>query len=84
LRRWLAALGMLIGHWSVQAIPSVISSSLPGVTDVPLDGRVVLFALLLSVLTAVMFSLVPLLAGGHRSLLDLLREGGRSAGGRRR
>jgi putative ABC transport system permease protein len=77
-------LGILIGHWSVRAIPSVISSSLPGVSDVQLDGRVVSFAVLLSVLTAVIFSLVPLLAGRHRSLIDLSREGGRSVGGSRR
>jgi putative ABC transport system permease protein len=77
-------LGLLIGEWSARAIPSVISTSLPGVSDVALDGRVVAFTLTLSILTALVFSFVPLLAGGRRSLNDLLREGGASAGSARR
>ena len=69
------ALGLLIGHWIVRAMPAVIATSLPGVSDVTLDGRVVGFTLALSVFTAVVFGLVPMLASGRQDLNDLLREG---------
>ena len=76
-------LGLLIGHWSVRAMPAVIASSLPGVSDVALDVRVVTFTLALSMLTAVVFGLVPLVGGTRRNLSDVLREGAnRAIGGR--
>ena len=56
------ALGLLLGYWVVRAMPAVIATSLPGVADVTLDGRVVGFTLALSVCTAVVFGLVPMLA----------------------
>jgi putative ABC transport system permease protein len=69
------ALGLLVGYWTVRAMPSVIATSLPGVHDVMLDARVVVFTLSLSALTAIVFGIVPLLAGQRRDLNDLLRDG---------
>ena len=43
------ALGLLIGHWAVRAVPAVITTSLPGVSDVSLDVRVVAFTFGLSI-----------------------------------
>jgi putative ABC transport system permease protein len=78
------ALGLFIGNAVVRAMPDVITLSLPGVQDVRLDGRVVLFTFTLSALTAVVFGLLPLIVSERRDLTDLLREGGtRSIGGAR-
>ena len=78
------ALGLLVGHWTLRAMPAVITTSLPGVSDVTLDVRVVTFAFGLSALTALVFGLVPLVGGTRRDLHDLLREGAtRAAGGPR-
>jgi putative ABC transport system permease protein len=77
------AAGLLIANWVLRAIPAVLTTSLPGVSDVSLDGRVVAFTTGLSVVTALFFGLVPILAGMKRELTDALREGARSAGGRR-
>ncbi len=78
------ALGLFIGNAVVRAMPDVITLSLPGVEDVRLDGRVVLFTFALSALTAIVFGLLPLVVSERRELTDLLREGGaRSMGGAR-
>jgi putative ABC transport system permease protein len=77
-------LGVLIGHWTVRAMPTVIATSLPGVEDVTLDLRVVAFALAISALTAVVFGIMPLLAGDRRDLNESLRDGStRATSGRR-
>jgi predicted permease len=74
--------GLLIGYWTIRAMPTVIATSLPGVSDVSLDGRVIGFTLAVSVLTALIFSLAPLHGGAARDVNDLLREGtSRSSGG---
>ena len=78
------ALGLFIGNAAVRAMPEVIALSLPGVSDVRLDARVVLFTFALSALTAIVFGLLPLVVSERRELTDLLREGGsRSMGGAR-
>ena len=77
------ALGLLLATWAVRAVPAVLTASLPGISNVSLDARVVSFTLVVSVLTAAFFGLVPMLAGLRRELTDVLREGARAAGGRR-
>ena len=78
------ALGLFIGNAVVRAVPELITLSLPGVQDVRLDVRVVLFTFALSALTAIVFGVLPLVVSERRDLTDLLREGGaRSIGGAR-
>ncbi len=77
------AAGLLIANWALRAVPAVLTASLPGVSDVSLDIRVVAFTMGLSIATALFFGLVPMIAGMKRELTDTLREGARSAGGRR-
>jgi putative ABC transport system permease protein len=78
------ALGLALGYWSIKAIPAVLATSLPGVSEVAIDWRVVAFTSVLSLGSAIVFALVPLGAGMRRDLHDLLREGSaRAIGGRR-
>lgn len=77
------AVGLLIAHWVLRAVPAVLTASLPGVSDVSLDIRVVSFTMGLSIATALFFGVVPMVAGMKGELTDALREGSRSAGGRR-
>jgi putative ABC transport system permease protein len=77
------AMGLLIAYWAIRAVPAVLTASLPGVSNVSLDSRVVLFTLAISIATAGFFSLVPMVAGMRRELTDALREGARAVGGRR-
>jgi predicted permease len=76
------ALGLAIARFVLDAIPAVLTTRLPGVSEAALDGRVVAFAAALSVGTALFFGLAPLVAG-RRELAEVLREGARSVGGRR-
>jgi len=76
------ALGLLVWHWAIRAVPAVITSSLPGVSNVTLDVRVVAFTVGLSLVTALFFGLVPMTSGMRPELSDTLREGARAAGGR--
>jgi predicted permease len=76
------AIGLLIGNWALRAVPAVLTASLPGLSGVSLDVRVVTFTLAISVATALFFGLVPM-AGGIGRELDALREGARASGGRR-
>ena len=77
------AAGLLVANWALRAIPAVLSESLPGLSDVTLDARVVAFTLALSIATALFFGVVPMVAGMRRELTDALREGARASGGRR-
>jgi predicted permease len=78
------ALGLVLGYWSVRAIPAVLTTSLPGITTISLDWRVVAFTSMLALGSAALFAVVPLAAGLRRDLHDLLREGStRATGGRR-
>ncbi len=78
------ALGLVLGYWSLRAIPAVLTTSLPGISTIPLDWRVVAFTSVLALGSAALFALVPLLGGLRRDLHDLLREGStRATGGRR-
>jgi putative ABC transport system permease protein len=52
---------------------------LPHVADITLDGRVLLFALALSLGTSVIFGLVPAMQSGMRDLNDALRDGSRGS-----
>jgi putative ABC transport system permease protein len=78
------ALGLVLGYWSLRAIPAVLTTSLPGISTISLDWRVVAFTSVLALGSAALFALVPLAAGLRRDLHDLLREGStRATGGRR-
>jgi putative ABC transport system permease protein len=76
------ALGLLLGDWVIRLMPAAIAVSIPAAADVSLDARVVAFALAASIATALLFSLVPLTAGG-REPSSLLRDGGRVTTNRR-
>lgn len=77
-------LGLALGYWALRAIPAVLTTSLPGISTVALDWRVVAFTSVLSLGSAALFALVPLAAGLRGDLHDLLREGSsRATGGRR-
>ena len=77
------AIGLVISILAIRAVPAVLTTSLPGLSAVSLDGRVVLFTIAISVATALFFGLVPMAAGMRKELTDALREGARAAGGRR-
>src|SRR6266480_409557 len=78
-------IGILLAFWGIDLLRSASADSLPSTAVIKLDGRVLLFTLIVSLLTGIIFGLVPALAAAKTDLHDTLKEGGRSstAGGRR-
>lgn len=74
------ALGFLLAYWSMNALRQVLPNMTVFEVDAfDLDGTVALFTLAASLLTAILFGLVPALRASSIELSQSLREGGRSA-----
>ena len=79
------AAGLILAGWLVRALVA-FGPTLPGPGNVGIDGRVVAFALALSMLTPLVFGLLPSLQVTRTALREALAEGGRQGapGGRTR
>jgi predicted permease len=80
-------IGLALGLGGIRALLSVNTAGLPRVGEagafVSVDWRVALFAVGVSMLTGVLFGLIPALSGSRVDLTNALREGaGRSGTGR--
>ncbi|MBF5041797.1 ABC transporter permease [Aggregicoccus sp. 17bor-14] len=75
------ALGLLFAHWGAAGLIALAEGQLPRADEVHLDAGVLLFALGVSVLTGLVFGLLPALRAGSPRLNELLRGAGRSVGG---
>jgi putative ABC transport system permease protein len=71
--------GVLLASWLVKLIPALSSSKIPRIENVEIDLRVVLFACGVSLLTAIVFGLVPAVQFWRNDIQSTLKEGGRSA-----
>jgi putative ABC transport system permease protein len=75
-------LGIVLAFAAMKAIVAATPLDIPRLADVTLDGRALLFAVLLVMATAVVFGLLPALVLSRIDLQRVLKEGGRSPGGR--
>lgn len=78
-------LGLVIGLWGIRALLAVDTAGLPRVASdgagVLLDWRLMGFTVVLSVGTAIVFSLIPVVQRTRTSLADTLRVSGRAGAG---
>ena len=78
-------LGLALGYGGVRALLSVSSGDLPRVGEtgegVSLDWRVVVFTLGISLLTGVLFGLVPALSASRPDLNSAMKENSKGSGG---
>ncbi|RKH04453.1 ABC transporter permease [Corallococcus sp. CA053C] len=77
------AVGLLLALWGTDALVAVVGDGLPRAQAVRLDVPSVLFTLAVSVLTGVLFGLVPALQTRHADLHAAMREGARATGSHR-
>jgi len=74
-----AIVGLLIAGWMLRALLSVETANLPRGMDIGIDARVLLFAVVLAVVTPLLFGLLPSLQASRAELREALAEGGRNA-----
>jgi predicted permease len=77
-------LGLVLAAWGLNAFESLRPDTLPPGSSLALDGRIVGFAVLLALGTAVLFGLVPALAASRVALRERLHASTQSAPAARR
>jgi putative ABC transport system permease protein len=80
------ALGLLLAMWGMDALVAMIPANVPRTPKIGVDARVLVFALLASMVTGLGFGLVPALNASRSCLHTAMKEGSRTipGGGRRR
>ncbi len=73
-------LGLILAIWWSDLLVSLGKDDIPRAVQVGLDWRVLGFTLVVSVMTGVLFGLVPALQTSRTELTESLKEGGRGSG----
>lgn len=76
-------LGLIIAIWAKDALLALLPESMSAVNvnNISIDRTVLLFTVTLSLLTGLLFGLVPALRAGRLSLAETLKESGRGTSG---
>ncbi len=77
-------IGLLVSIWGVEALVRLVPAGVPRLSEIGVDGAVLLFTLAVSLLTGAAFGLVPALQASRPDLQASLKEGSRGAGEGRR
>jgi putative ABC transport system permease protein len=72
-------MGLLLAVWGLQLLPALGSEKIPRLQEISLDAQVLGFTLLISLLTSVIFGLVPAFQAVKFNLQTALKEGGRTS-----
>lgn len=72
--------GLLLALWGVESLTTFIPADIPRIDAIRVDGWVLGFALLTSILSGLVFGLAPALNFPATNLNDALKEGGRGPG----
>ena len=75
------ALGVFLCAWSVTWIHDLGTRSIPRLGSVAIDGRVLIFTLVLSILSGILFGLAPALRVSRIDLNTTLKDASRSSAG---
>jgi putative ABC transport system permease protein len=68
------ALGVILAAWGIDVLVRLSPANLPRVGVIHLDGRVLAFTAILSVMTGMLFGLAPALQVTRANLVDTLKE----------
>jgi putative ABC transport system permease protein len=73
------ALGILLAFWGTDLLKSLSPEGLPRVGEIGVNGTVLAFTMLISLLTGIIFGLAPALRASRIELNDTLKNGGRNS-----
>jgi putative ABC transport system permease protein len=76
--------GVLLGWWSMAGLVSLAPEGVPRLNEVHMDAAVLWFALAASILTGLLFGLMPALRSAGADPNDALKDLGKATGGRSR
>jgi len=71
--------GLLFAAWGISAIKFYADNQLPRLDEVQIDSRVMIFTLAISILTGLIFSLVPILKSSSPDVNEVLKSGTKGA-----
>src|SRR5580693_4764672 len=77
------ALGLLFAAWATKTALAVIPETVPRTNEIGVDGRVLFFALAVSILVGIVFGVAAALKTSQPDLQRSLKEGGRGSSGTR-
>jgi predicted permease len=78
-----AMIGLVLARWGTRLVLAAAPGSLPRSAEIGIDPYVLLFTLVVSMVTGVLFGLAPALHGANANPQECLKEGARGAGGGR-
>ncbi len=74
-------LGLLLAVWGTEALMALAPDNIPRLNEVGVDTRVLIFTLVVSLLTGIVFGLIPGLHAAKPDLNEGLKEGSRGSMG---
>jgi putative ABC transport system permease protein len=74
------ALGVVLAWWGVRVLLRLAPPSIPRLDEVRVDAPVLIFALLITVVTGLLFGLVPAARASRGDAAESLKEGGKTSG----
>ncbi len=72
------AFGLLLAQWGTDALVKTVPQNIPRISTIQLDASVLIFTLLVSLATGVIFGLVPAWQASHVDLNTSLKSGSRT------
>ncbi|HXN65266.1 MAG TPA: ABC transporter permease [Candidatus Acidoferrales bacterium] len=72
------AAGLLLARWGVSLFVALMPPNIPRIQPIQLDARVLAFTFTLTLITGLLFGLVPAISMTRVNLNETLKEGGRS------
>ena len=75
--------GLLLAQWLIKLLIRLAPADIPRIEEVGLNATVLLFSLIVTLLTAILFGLVPALTASRLDLNQILSEGGGKMSGER-
>ena len=73
------SLGVLLAYLAIRPIQTLSAGSIPRADSISIDGSVLLFALVVSLVTGILFGLAPAWQASRSTIGSVLKEGGRSS-----